>query len=330
MKKLWLVMLLGVLLVSFSAAGCSPQEEPSADGESFTIGIVQYAVHDALDDARKGFIEALEEEGFVDGENINIMTKNAQGEVATATTIAEGFVADGVDLILAIATPAAQAAGNATGDIPILITAVTDPVDAGLADSLENPGGNVTGTHDMNPIKEQLELLREIFPDVGSVGVIFDAGEDNSRIQVEILEEEARKAGLAVEKATASNTGEVSEAAGSLVGKVDAFYIPTDNTVVDAIGSVIKVSEEHLIPVISGEGSCVGKGALATIGIDYHKLGYQTGKMAAKILRGEADPATMAIEGQSEYSIIVNKTAAEKLSVTLPGTLLEQDYEIAE
>lgn len=329
MKRVWLVALLGVLLFSFLAAGCSP-EEPGADGESLTIGIVQFAIHDALNDARKGFIEALEEEGFVDGDNVSIITQNAQGEVATATTIAEGFVADRVDLILAIATPAAQAACNVTSEIPIMITAVTDPVDAGLAESLEKPGGNVTGTHDMNPIKEQLELLREIFPDAASVGVIFDAGEDNSRIQVEILEEEAKKAGLAVEKATASNTGEVGEAAGSLVDKVDAFYIPTDNTVVDAIGSVIKISKEHSIPVISGEGSCVSKGALATIGIDYRKLGYQTGKMAAKILRGEAEPATMAIEGQSEYSIIVNKAAAEKLSVTLPRTLLEQDYEIIE
>lgn len=329
MKRVWLVALLGVLLFSFLAAGCSP-EEPGADGESLTIGIVQFAIHDALNDARKGFIEALEEEGFVDGDNVSIITQNAQGEVATATTIAEGFVADGVDLILAIATPAAQAACNVTSEIPIMITAVTDPVDAGLAESLEKPGGNVTGTHDMNPIKEQLELLREIFPDAASVGVIFDAGEDNSRIQVEILEEEAKKAGLAVEKATASNTGEVGEAAGSLVGKVDALYIPTDNTVVDAIGSVIKISKEHSIPVISGEGSCVSKGALATIGIDYRKLGYQTGKMAAKILRGEAEPATMAIEGQSEYSIIVNKAAAEKLSVTLPRKLLEQDYEIIE
>ena len=330
MRKVWLVALLGVLLFSFLAAGCSPQGDSGADDDSLTIGIIQYAHHDALNAARDGFVEALEEEGFIDGENVTIITQNAQGEVPTATSIAEGFAADEVDLILAIATPAAQAALNVTPEIPILITAVTDPVDAGLAESLEKPGANATGTHDMNPIKEQLELLKELFPEASSVGVIFDSGEDNSRIQVEILEEEAQAAGLAVEKATATTTGEVSEAAGSLVGKVDAIYVPTDNTVVDAIGSVIQVSEEHLIPVIAGEGSCVYEGALATIGIDYHKLGYQTGKMAVKILRGEAEPATMAIEGQSEYSIIVNKAAAEKLSLALPETLLGQDFEITE
>jgi putative ABC transport system substrate-binding protein len=323
MKKVSLALLLGVLFISFLLAGCSPQE-------GCKIGIMQIADHPALNAARDGFIEALQEEGFVDGENISLDIQNAQGDITTASTIAEGFVADRVDLILAIATDAAEAAYNATKEIPIMITAVTDPVTTGLADSLERPGTNVTGTHDMNPIKEQLELLKELLPEAAAVGVIFNSGEVNSRVQVDILEEEALQFGLTIIKAPVTSTGEVSTAAESLVGKVDVIYVPTDNTVVNAISSVIKVSEEHLIPVIPGEENCVRAGALSTLGIDYFKLGYQTGKMAAKILRGEAEPATMAIEGQSEYRVVVNKSAAKKLNLNLPQALLKRADEIIE
>ena len=323
MKKVSLALLLGILFISFLLlSGCS--SSPAEQQVKQKIGIMQIADHAALNAARDGFIKALQEEGFVDGENIILDIQNAHGEVSTASTIAEGFVADEVDLILAIATPAAEAAYNATKEIPILITAVTDPVFSGLADSLELPGKNVTGTHDMNPITEQLELLKEILPEAAAVGVIFNSGEENSRVQVDILEEEASQFGLTIIKAPVTATGEVSTAAESLIGKVDAIYIPTDNTVVSAIASVIQVSEEHLIPVIPGEENCVREGALATVGIDYFKLGYQTGKMAVKILRGEAEPATMPIEGQSEYSIVINQGAAEKLNLTLPQALLER------
>ena len=321
MRKTALVLFLAVFFASFILVGCGPQE---GDPQSYRIGIVQHAVHDALDDAREGFIEALAEEGFVEGENIVIDIQNAQGEITTASTIAEGFVADGVDLILAIATPSAQATYNVTKEIPIVITAVTDPVVAGLANSLEKPGTNVTGTHDMNPIGEQIDLLREIFPEATNVGVIFNSSEENSLVQVELLEKKAAHEGLNIVKAPITATGEVSTAAESLVGKVDVIYIPTDNTVVEAIASVIAVSEEHRIPVIPGEESCIDKGSLATVGINYFKLGYQTGKMAAKILRGEAEPATMPIEGQSEYRVVINTDAAEKLGVELPQTVIER------
>lgn len=325
MKKVWLWLLVGVLGLSFlAAAGCGPEEG------MIKIGIVQIADHPALNDARDGFIEALKEEGFEDGKNINIDIQNAQGDITTASTIAEGFVADGVDLILAIATQAAEASYKATKDIPIVITAVTDPVAIGLADSLEHPGKNVTGTHDMNPIKEQLELLKEILPDATTVGVIFNSGEENSRVQVKILEKVAGDFGMTIVKAAVTSTGEVSTATESLIGKVDAIYIPTDNTVVSAIASVIQVSDEHKIPVIPGEESCVRAGALATLGIDYFRLGHQAGKMAAKILRGEAEPSTMPIEGQTQYRVVVNKAAAEKLNVTLPASLLERADEVIE
>lgn len=324
MGKTWVWFLVSILLVaSFSIVGCD-----SLQKTEYKIGITQIIDHASLDAAREGFIEALKDEGFVEGENLTIEIKSAQGDMTTATTIAEGFVTDEVDLILAIATPSAQAVKNATDEIPILFTAVTEPVIAGLVESLENPGGNATGTHDMNPIKDQLALIKEIAPEAKTVGVIFNSAEDNSIVQVELLEEIAPDLGLAVEKAAITGTGEVATAAESLADKIDAFYIPTDNTVVAAIASVIKVAEENKIPIIAGEGNTVEEGALATVGIDYLKLGYQTGKMAAKVLRGDAEPADLPVEGQNEYEYVVNIAAAENMGVTLPQGLLDKAKKI--
>ena len=330
MKSKAFALILGLFFVAvLFFTGCSsPQAGTETDNgeeiEIVKIGIMQIADHPALNAARDGFIDALKEEGLVEGVNATLDIQNAHGDITTASTIAEGFVADQVDLILAIATDSAQAAYNATKDIPILITAVTDPVAAGLADSLEAPGTNVTGTHDMNPIKEQLELLKELFPEVKTIGVIFNSGEINSQVQVEIVKEVAPGLGLEVVEAAATTTGEVGTAAESLVGLVDAIYVPTDNTVVSAIGAVIKVSEEHLIPVIPGDENSVSEGALATLGLDYYKLGFQTGKMAARVLCGEATPATMPIEGQSEYGIVINKAGLELFHLDLPQDLLER------
>ncbi len=320
MRKTWVWILTVILLIaSFSVAGCDGLKKTD-----YKIGITQIAEHPALDAARDGFIQALKDEGFVEGENLTIDIKTAQGDIPTATTIAEGFVTDKVDLILAIATPSAQAVKNATNSIPILFTAVTDPVDAGLVQSVGSPGGNATGTHDMNPIDDQLKLIKEIVPEAKTVGVIFNSAEDNSIVQVKALEDIAPGLGLAVEKAPVTGTGEVATAAESLIDKVDAFYIPTDNTVVSAIASVIKVAEENNIPIIAGEENSVEEGALATVGIDYQKLGYQTGKMAAKILRGEAQPSELPVEGQSEYEYVVNLTAAKNMGITLPQDLLDK------
>lgn len=319
---IWFAVVILVVLLS-AGLGCDGKVEPD-----YRIGITQISEHPALDAARQGFIDALADEDFVDKQNIAINFKSAQGDMPTTTTIAEGFLADKVDLVLAIATPSAQAAANVISDIPVLFTAVTDPVNAGLVASLEKPGGNVTGTHDMNPIDDQLGLLLEIVPGAKTVGVIFNSAEDNSLVQVEILESLAPGLGLAIEKAPVTATGEVATAAESLIDKIDAYYVPTDNTVVDAIASVIKVAEEHKIPLIAAEDNSVAEGALATVGIDYYKLGYQTGQMAVRILRGEAEPTTMPVEGQNDYEYVVNLTAAKNMDVELPQALLDRARKI--
>lgn len=323
MRKITVVLVF-VLIATLIVGGCSPQEEEAGgeDGQVFKIGIVQIAEHPALDAARDGFIEGLAAEGFVEGTNVEYEIKSAQGEQAVALTIAQGFVSEGVDMILAIATPAAQAAATATSDIPILITAVTDPVAAELVESMEQPNTNVTGTTDMNPIKEQLELIQQIVPGVENIGVLYNPGEVNSVVQVDIVKSLAPELNLNIIESTATNTGEVSSAAESLVGRVEAFYVPTDNTVVDAISAVIRVAEDHKIPVIAGESESVRSGALATVGITYYDLGVQTGQMAAEVLRG-TDPATMAIQSSREYLYTFNLTAAANMGVELPQELLD-------
>jgi len=248
--------------------------------------------------------------------------------MAIAQSIAGKFVSENVDMILAIATPTAQAAAKATQDIPIMITAVTDPVAAGLADSIERPGTNVTGTSDLTPVRKQLELLKRISPLAARVGVIYNAGETNSLVQVDIARETARNLGLQLVEVTVSSSSGVYEAAQSLVGRVDAVYVPTDNTVVSALESVIKVGEDFKIPVIVGEVDGVRRGALATIGIDYYVLGTQTADMAAKILKGEKEPKDIPIEYLEDIQIALNLAAADKMSAEIPQDLIDDAYEV--
>jgi len=295
----------------------------SQAAEKLRIGITQIAEHPSLDAAREGFVDALAESGYVAGENVTYDFHNAQGDMSTAITIARKFVDDRVDMILAIATPTAQAAANATSDIPILITAVTDPVAAGLVDSIERPGTNVTGTSDLTPVEAQLRLLVDLAPEARRVGIVYNAGETNSLVQVDVAEKAARELGLKLIKSTASNSSEVFQAAKALVGRVDAVYVPTDNTVVSALESVIMVCEDNNLPLIVGEGDSVDRGGMATIGIDYYQLGYQTGLMAAKVIAG-ADPAETPIEYLQEANLIINLTAARNMNIVIPEELLEK------
>lgn len=291
-----------------------------ASGKTFEIGVTQIVTHPSLDAAREGFKSALEAGGIT----ANFDEQNAQGDQATATSIANNF--KNKDLVLAIATPTAQAAAQVITDKPVLFTAVTDPVSAKLVNTLEAPGANVTGTTDLNPVKEQIDLVKEIKPDAKTVGIVYSSGEVNSEVQVKLAEEAAAAIGLTIQTKTVSNSGEVAQAANSL--NVDAFYVPTDNTVVSAIESVIGAAETKKIPVIAGEGDSVKRGAAATFGIDYRALGEQTGQMAVKILKDGADPATMPVETQKEPKLVVNPGAAEKAGVTLPEELVKRADEV--
>jgi len=224
----------------------------------------------------------------------------------------------------------AQAMANATKEIPILITAVTDPVAAGLVQSLEKPNTNVTGTTDMNPVKEQLALFKDLDPQAKKIGFIYNSSEVNSRVQLDMAKEAAPELGYELVEAVVTNSSDVLQAARTLADKVDGIYVPTDNTVVSALESVISVAEEKDLPLVVGEGDSVKRGGLATVGIDYYQLGRQTGEMAIRILEQGAKPQDMPIEAQKEYQLILNKKAAANMGVTLSESLLSRAAEVYE
>ena len=296
-----------------------PAGEAPAGGEQVKIGITQIVDHPSLNAARDGFKDALADAGY----DVTYDEQNAQGDQSIAASIAGNFAADSdMDLVLAVATPTAQAAAQAITDIPVLFTAVTDPVSASLVDSNEAPGANVTGTSDKNPVKEQLELLLQLEPDVQTVGIVYSSAEENSFVQVEWAEEAAAELGLTIETATIGNSSELLQATESL--DVDAYYVPTDNTVVGALETLLGVAEARQVPVIVGEGDSVARGGVATYGMSYYALGYQTGEMAVKVLTAEADPATTPVETQSELELYLNLGAAERMGVTIPQELVDQ------
>jgi putative ABC transport system substrate-binding protein len=289
--------------------------------ETLKIGIIQIVEHPALDAAREGFIDQFTEHGYVEGEKITYQIQVAQGDMATANTIAQKFKNERLDLILAIATPTAQAVANLIKDKPILITAVTDPVAAGLVESAERPGSNVTGTNDLQPLAEQFALAQQLVPGAKRVGIIYNAGEANSVTQVQMAKAIADQLGLEVVEATVDTSAGVLQAAQSFIGRVDFIYVPTDNTVVSAFSSVVKVAEENGIPVFPGEENLVPQGALATVGVNYYRLGRQTAEMALRILEEGAKPETMPIESQKETELVINADVAQALGINIPTAI---------
>ncbi len=296
------------------AAGC----QKKAAGGALTVGIIQLVEHPALDAACKGFIDGLAEAGYKDGENIIIDYQNAQGEQANCVTIANKFVNDKDNLILAIATPAAQAVAQLTDDIPILITAVTDPATANLVESNERPGKNVTGTSDLTPVAAQIDLLKTIVPDARTVGLMYCSSEQNSVFQIQLAKDACDKAGLRYVEGSVSNSNEIQQVTQSLVGKVDAIYIPTDNMLAAGMPLVAQVANENRIPTVVGENGMVQSGGMVTYGINYYELGKQTAAQAVQILRDGASPADMPIEYLERCDLAVNEDSLAAVGLTLP------------
>lgn len=331
MKKTWRAFAVIASAGALLLAGCGSDSDTSSSasgGEPTTgvvhIGITQIVSHASLDNAREGFKAAVEEASL----NPVFDEQNAQGDQATASSIANKFAGADLDLVLAIATPAAQAAAQSIADTPVLFTAVTDPVAADLVASNEAPGANITGTTDLNPVADQIGLIKQIAPDAESVGIIYSSGEVNSAVQVELAKEAADNEGLEVVEKTITTTAEVLQAAQSL--DVDAIYVPTDNNVVAGLDSVISVAEDQQIPLVVGETDSVEKGGLITYGLDYYELGRQTGEMAVRILNNGEDPASMPVEEQKTPKLVINTTAAERMGVTIPQELLDKADETVE
>lgn len=318
-KKIVAILLITVLGCS-SLAGCGKKDDV------FYIGVSQLAEHAALDASYQGFVDALADAGYVDGEKIKIDFKNAQGDLSNANTIATKLVNDNNDLILAIATPSAQAVANATKDIPILVTAVTDPASSGLVASNEAPGGNVSGTSDLTPVKEQMDLLVKLLPTAKKIAILYCSSETNSKIQAESAAAAATALGLETMEATVSNTNEIQSVVESLIGKVDAIYAPTDNVIAKAMPTVAMVANANALPVICGEEGMVDAGGLATYGIDYYELGKLTGMQAVKIIEGTTTTADMPIEYLSidDCTLTINEDVAAQLGIEIPADLVEE------
>ncbi|MFJ2618113.1 ABC transporter substrate-binding protein [Glutamicibacter sp. NPDC087344] len=303
----------GALALTACGSNDSGSNDAAQNDEPVKIGLAQYVSHPSLDAVATGFKKGMESAGYT-GDKISYDENNAQADQATNTSMIGKLASDtDIDLVLAIATPTAQAAAQAITSIPVVFSAVTDPVDAKLVASNEAPGGNVTGTSDKNPVKEQLELLKEISPDAKDVGIVYSSGEANSAVQVQWAKDAAAELGLTIKEAAISASSEVQQAASSL--DVDAFYVPTDNAVVSALEGLLQTAESKKVPVISADGESVKRGATATYGINYEKLGEQTAAMAVKILKGEAEPATMPVETISEVELYLNETAAKKIGI---------------
>lgn len=328
------ILFVVLLLIISLFSGCSNAEAPANNQNPETtaqtnktkeIGITQIVEHPALDSARLGFIDALASKGLKDGENLKVDFQNAQGDIPTAQTIAQNFASSKKDMIFAIATPTAQAAYNATKDIPILITAVTDPVDAGLAKSLERSETNVTGTSDAAPMGKQFELLKKLIPNAKNVGILYNTSERNSEIQVQMAKKIAGEYGLEIIASGITSTNEVPQAVDSLKGKIDVLYVPTDNMVASSMAIISQKCTENNIPVIGSERAHVEGGALATEGIDYYKLGFQTGLMAFEVLNG-AKTEDMTIETlyEKDTALTINYDAAKKLNISIPQEIIDK------
>lgn len=325
-KKVLAVMMSAMMGTMMMGMAVQASEEP----EAVTVGISQFAEHGSLDNCREGFLQGLEEAGYVEGENLTVIYENAQSDTGTAATISDSFVSQGVDLVCAIATPTAMSAYNSCMDteIPVIYTAVSDPLSAGLIDEEGANVGNITGTCDQLPVKEQLEMIRELMPDAKTVGILYTTSEANSISTIETYKELAGDYGFEIVDTGISTIADVELAAQDLAGKVDCISNLTDNTVVSALQTVLAVANDAGIPVFGSEIEQVRNGCMAAMGLDYVQLGRQTGAMAAKVLKGEATAEELPYETIEGASLYVNTEAASNLGYEFSEETLDSAEEI--
>ena len=290
-----------------------------------TTAIVE---HPALDAVRDGLKKTLEENGY-SGNNLKFTYESAQGKPDIAAQIARKMVGDNPDIIVAIATPSAQAAVTTSNSIPIVFSAVTDPLAAKLVSTLEKPGGNVTGLSDMANVKEHLELIKEFIPDLKAIGIPYNPGETNSVSMLAAIKIQADKMGIKIIESAAPKSSDVMIAAKQLVGKVDAIYCPIDNTIISAVESVVRVGIDAQVPVFAGDTDTVARGAVAAVGYDYFDLGRQTGDIVVRILKGEK-PGSIDVKMAKGTNLFVNPKMAKRMGIKIPESVLNRASKIIE
>ncbi|AIC29311.1 ABC transporter substrate-binding protein [Rhizobium etli bv. mimosae str. IE4771] len=300
-----------------------------AKADDVTVAVTAIVEHPALDAARKGVLDVLTAAGYKEGENLKFVFESAQGNPATAAQIARQFAGDEPNVIVPISTPSAQAVVSATRDIPVVFTAVSDPLGAQLVKNMDKPGGNVTGLSDMSPVGEHLALIKEILPDAKTIGYLYNSGEANSVSLLAVLKAEAEKAGLTVVESAATKSAEVQGAARALAGRADAIYIPTDNTIISALEGAVAVAEESKLPLFTADTDSVSRGSIAALGFNYYDVGKQTGEIVVRVLKGE-NPGEIPVKTAAGSDLVVNKAAAAKMGVTLPESVLSRANKVVE
>lgn len=311
----------GKVIATAVLASAALLSSTSIMAKTAKVAVSQIVEHPALDAARQGLLDGLKAKGYEEGKNLEFDYKTAQGNPAIAVQIARQFVGENPDVLVGIATPTAQALVSATRDIPVVFTAVTDPVGAKLVKQLEQPGKNVTGLSDLSPIAQHVELIKELLPNVKSIGVVFNPGEANAVTLVELLKENAKAQGIDVVEATALKSADVQSATQAISAKSDIIYAPTDNTVASAIEGMIVAANQAKTPVFGGATSYVEKGAIAGLGFDYYQVGVQTADYVAAILEGQK-PGQLDVKVAKGSDLVVNPKAAEMLGITLPESVV--------
>lgn len=319
------IIIIGTVLVgSFIFEKNKMAEKAEGQAKIMTVGVLQFVSHPALDEIYRGIQAGLAEEGYTDQDNLNIEFQNGQADQSKLNTMSQQLIDKKADVLVGIATPAAQVLANNTKDIPIVLGAITDPKSANLVADNQRPGGNITGVSDQSPVDAQLALALKLLPDLKTIGVLYSSAEDNSAFQAEKLVSEAEKLGMTVKKYPVPSSNEISQMVQVMSSEVDAIYLPTDNVIANAMQIVVDIANKNDVPIIPSVDTMVEQGGLATVGINQYELGLQTGRMVADILSGKSVPATTPIYTFTTGDIIINQKQADKLGIKIPADILAE------
>ncbi|MDM7849544.1 ABC transporter substrate-binding protein [Pseudochrobactrum kiredjianiae] len=312
-----------LIMTLLSTAMATAMIAAPANAKDVSVAVTAIVEHPALDAVRDGVKDALTAAGYKEGENLKFTYQSAQGNPATAAQIARQFIGEAPDVIVPISTPSAQAVVSGTRDIPVVFTAVSDPVGAQLVKSMEKPGGNVTGLSDLSPVADHVKLIKEVAPNVKTIGFLYNSGEANSLSLLEGLKVAAKEAGLEVVESAATKSAEVQGAARALIGKADLIYVPTDNTIISALEGAVSVAEEAKIPLMTADTDSVSRGAFIALGFNYYDVGKQTGEVVVRILKGEK-PGDIPVNVAAGTDLVVNLVAAKKMGIEIPQAVVDR------
>ena len=312
-----------LIMTLLSTAMATAMIAAPANAKDVSVAVTAIVEHPALDAVRDGVKDALTAAGYKEGENLKFTYQSAQGNPATAAQIARQFIGEAPDVIVPISTPSAQAVVSGTRDIPVVFTAVSDPVGAQLVKSMEKPGGNVTGLSDLSPVADHVKLIKEVAPNVKTIGFLYNSGEANSLSLLEGLKVAAKEGGLEVVESAATKSSEVQGAARALIGKADLIYVPTDNTIISALEGAVSVAEEAKIPLMTADTDSVSRGAFIALGFNYYDVGKQTGEVVVRILKGEK-PGDIPVNVAAGTDLVVNLVAAKKMGIEIPQAVVDR------